>query len=397
MRRFMLFTVCGMVVVCVCCLVGCTAKEESKNNENSKAELMEEIKYSEDITDVPWDVQFPVKQESTGQTDPSKEQPLLESRACIEEKMDALETKDITELDLYAGEELSLLNSNVLRNLGYLTYDEEGNIYFSDQNIGGIFVSNKYGKNRWQLTPDSGENLQLVGEWLYYQSTDKTGIKRIHLETKETEVVRERPCIAFAIWEDKLYINGFEGFCVAEPDGSNTTVLHDRSLTMNGLQLAEGGIWLGNAYNDEDYYFLLQGHLLTYEEENNVWHYVEKGAREVLLAGKWLSAIEKRTGKRVVWNLETDTKFELNIFDDKVVGNGSCLYGSVDGGAGENIFYCFDGVEKKELFRVKSALHVHEKYLTPDMLYWIASSAGGNWLYELWYYELGTGVFGKIY
>lgn len=397
MKRFIVFAVCGMVVACACCVAGCAVKEKPNNNEERKTELLEEIEHSEDGTDVPWNVQLPDKPSATGQTDPSKEQPLLESRARMEEEMDGLETKNITELALYAGEELSLLNSNVLRNFGYLTYDEEGNIYFSDQNIGGIFVSNKYGKNRWQLTPDSGQNLQLVGEWLYYLSSDKTSIKRIHLETRETEVVREQPCIAFAIWEGKLYVNGSEGFCVAEPDGSNKTVLHDRNLTINGLQLAEEGIWLGNAYNDEDYNFFLQGHLLTYEEENNTWHYVEKGAREALLAGNWLSVIEKRTGKRVVWNLETDTKFELNIFDDKVVGNGSCLYGSVDGGAGENIFYCFDGVEKKELFRVKSALYVHEKYLTPDMLYWIASSAGGDWLYELWYYELGTGEFGKIY
>ena len=144
---------------------------------------------------------------ATGQGDPEKEDRILTKRVQIIEAMEAAEQIELAEFSLYAGTEASLLNSNVLHNFGYLTYDGAGTIYFADRNIGGIFVADRYGKKRWQLTSDSGKNLQIAGEWLYYLSTGENYIKPIHLETHEAEMVWKQSCEAFLIWQEKLYIN----------------------------------------------------------------------------------------------------------------------------------------------------------------------------------------------
>ena len=354
---------------------------EGKEQENSPKECVTATPVPEQWTS------------STGQGDPEKEDRILSKRAQIEEAMESAEQVELSEISLYAGKEASLLNSNVLHNFGYLTYDETGTIYFTDKNIGGIFVADRYGKNRWQLTSDSGKNMQIVGEWLYYLSTGENYIKRIHLETHEAEIVWKQSCEAFLVWQEKLYINGFDGFFVAEPDGSNTILLHNQELMLHRLQVAENGLWLGNAYNKDDYAFMLEGHLLTFEETNNTLCYIEEGIREPLLAGNLLCF---GSGKQKVWNIETDTVVELELQDDFCVSDGTYLYAC----AGRNekkTMYRFDGTNKTELFSMESDLYLRTKYLTPSMLYWTLNSAGGDWLYELWYYDLETGKIGKIY
>lgn len=330
---------------------------------------------------------------ATGQGDPEKEEKILIKRAQIIETMESLEQVELAELSLYAGKEASLLNSNVLHNSGYLTYDETGTIYFADRNIGGIFVADRYGKKRWQLTADSGENLQLYGDWLYYKSADAGKVMRIHPETKVSEVVWEQSCEAFLIWQEKLYINGFDGFYMMEPDGSNPTLLHKQELMLYRPQVAENGLWLGNAYNKDDYAFMLEGHLLAFEETKNIQCYIEKGIREPLLAGKWICF---GSGRQKIWDLETDTEVELNFYDDNCVSDGSYLYACSDFGEIKTM-YRLEGADKTELFRMESNLYARNKFLTPNMLYWMLDSAGGDWLYELWYYDLETGESGQIY
>ena len=360
---------------------------EGKEQENSPKECVT-------ATPIPENAKVPEQWTSaTGQGDPEKEDNILNKRAQIEEAMEAAEQMELAELSLYAGKEASLLNSNVLHNFGYLTYDETGAIYFADRNIGGIFVADRYGKKRWQLTSDSGKNLQIAGEWLYYLSTGENYIKRIHLETHEAEMVWKQSCEAFLIWQEKLYINGFDGFYAAEPDGGNPTLLHKQELMLHRLQVAENGLWLGNAYNKDDYAFMMEGHLLTFEETKNIPCYIEKGIREPLLAGKWICF---GSGRQKIWDLETDTETELNFHDDNCVSDGIYLYACA-GMDEKKIMYRFDGAEKEELFCMESKLYARNKFLTPNMLYWMLDSAGGDWLYELWYYDLETGEIGKIY
>lgn len=354
---------------------------EGKEQENSPKECVTATPIPEQWTS------------ATGQGDPEKEDRILTKRAQIIEAMESGEQMELAELSLYAGKEASLLNSNVLHNFGYLTYDEAGTIYFTDRNIGGIFVADRYGKNRWQLTSDSGKNLQIAGEWLYYLSTGDNYIKRIHLETHKAEIVWGQSCEAFLIWQEKLYINGFDGFYAAEPDGGNPILLHKQELMLYRLQVAENGLWLGNAYNEYDYAFMMEGHLLTFEETKNIPCYIEKGIREPLLAGKWICF---GSGRQKIWDLETDTETELNFHDDNCVSDGIYLYACA-GMDEKKIMYRFDGAEKEELFCMESELYARNKFLTPNMLYWMLDSAGGDWLYELWYYDLETGETGKIY
>ena len=376
----------GVIVLCalLCLGGGCG---EAKEQENCSKEI---------ITATPWPTVTKQPEQwnsATGQIDLSKEEELLKKRGQLIERMEAIEKIELPELALYAGKEASLLNSNVLHNFGFLTYDEAGSIYFTDRNIGGIFVSDRNGKNRWQLTADSGQNLQISKEWLYYKSTDTGKIMRIHRETKASETVWEQNCEAFLLWKEKMYINGMDGFYAAEPDGSNPALLHKQEIMLSDLQVAEQGCWLGTAYNGDDFAFLLEGHLLTYDEAKNARQYIKKGMQDALLAGNWICF---RAGKHKVWDMATDTEVELNFYDDNCVSDGTYLY-ACSGLEERKTVYRFDGVEKKELFQMESELYARNKYLAPDMLYLMLDSAGGDWLYELWYYDLKTGELGQIY
>lgn len=319
---------------------------------------------------------------------------LLENRKLLEDKIASLEKVPWTELTCYADEKTSLLNSNLLLNYGYLTCDEEGNIYFTDENIGGIFVSDSDGKNRRQLGGDVAMGLQLVGDWIYYQCTDRGGVRRLHRETCEVEVVREQPCGMYIVLNDKLYTNGPDGFCVADLDGTNKVILYNQSLSMANLQVSDGKLWLGTAINDTDAEFFMNGYLLGYDEAKDSRYYVGEAAGFHLLAGNWLSVWSTKAARRVVWDLEADTETDLGIWDQRSVSDGTYLYCSVKKYGVGNIFYRWNGVENEELFIVESDAAIDYKYLTPDKLYWL-QHAGTMW--ELWYYDLETGEIGQIY
>jgi len=368
----------------VCCFGSCTKAKEQENSPKVVITATPVAEISKELQQ--WNP-------SAGQADPAKEEKILIKREQIMKAMEGLKTAELPELALFAGKEASLANSNVLHNRGYLTYDEAGTIYFTDRNIGGIYVSDRYGKHRWQLTSDSGQNLQMNGEWLYYRSTSTGKVMRIHPETKVAEVVWELPCEAFLFWKSQLYINGFDGFYVTEPDGSNPILLHKQELMLSHLQVSENGLWLGVAYNEDDYAFMLDGHVLIYDETKNDRCYIKEGIREPLLAGNLLCF---GSGKQKIWNIESDTVVELEQQDDFCVSDGTYLY-ACTGRDEKKTMYRFDGTNKTELFCMETDLYLGTKYLTSSMLYWTLDSAGEDWLYELWYYDLETGERGKIY
>ncbi len=338
--------------------------------------------------------------DSTGETNNiADSEPLVDSRVFLEEKIVALETLDWTELTCYADEETSLLNSNLLLNYGHLTYDEKGQIYFTDMNEGGIYVCDGNGENKRLLSEDNAGGLQIAGEWLYYNCFEGI-LKRIHCDTGVVEIIRNEPCGEFVVWKDRLYTNGPEGFCVAEPDGSNKEILRDQELPMIPQQIAGENFWIGNAANGADGEWFMKGYLLGYDEVQDKKYFLSEGANFPLLAGNWLSVFDNATGTRRVWDLENDIDIDLGVWDQRSVSDGKTLYYNSNHGTC-SIFYRLIGENAEELFRIEteaSYMAVEYKYLSPKALYWLQKSlVNGAEIWELCYYNIETGEIGKIY
>ncbi len=309
-----------------------------------------------------------------------------------EENSEKYEKLDWTKLDCYADLETSLRNSN-LSNEGYLTYDEEGNIYFVDMNIGGIFTCERDGKNRRQLSSKNASALQIEGDWLYFVSG---GVERIHIFTGEEQVIYDTACGEAVIKDSRIYVNSPEGFISMDLDGSNKTILCDQSLTLASYAVAEN-MWLGTAYEGENAEYFVKGHLYAYDEANDKMMHIMDGCWFPLLAGNWLSTFGSLTGTRYVWNLETDEMFDLNVYAQKAVSNGENLY-YVRSNSGLIIVYQWNGGEAEEIWRLQDANLCNYIYLTPDMLYILPRvSSGGKSVNQLWYYDLETGETGQVY
>ncbi|MGN0431914.1 MAG: DUF5050 domain-containing protein [Lachnospiraceae bacterium] len=375
---------------------GCGAEKLQENSDATNA-VIEFQNPDEQVEKVP------VNQEETdagtviGDSNIGETDPLLENRKLLEEKIATLEAVDWTELTCYADEETSLLNSNLLLNFGHLTYDEKGQIYFTDMNDGGIYVSDWNGENKRQISEDSAGGLQVAGEWLYYNCYEGI-MKRIQCETGDVEVIREKPCGEYIVFGGKLYTNGPEGFCVAEPDGTNKTILREQDLVMIPQQVAGSNFWIGNASNGTDGQWFMKGYLLGYDEIQDEWCFVKQGAGYPLLAGNWLSVFDAATSTRHVWDLEKDKEIDLGIYDQRSVSDGTTLYCNSNH-LSCSIFYQWNGKETEELFRVEGEnMYVEYKYLTPKTLYWLQSVVvEGTQVWELWYYDLKTEEIGKIY
>ncbi len=320
---------------------------------------------------------------------------LLDNREVLEEELASLEVLDWTELTCYADESVSLRNSNLL-NYGYVTYDEEGHIYFTDANrgIGGIYVSDYNGENKRQLSEDTGIALQVEGDWLYYKQ-EGSGIKRIHIETGEAGTVWEGACGEFIVAGGKIYISAPEGFCVIEPDGSNKEILREQNPSM--VSYVEGdGFWLGNAINDTDASWFWKGYLMGYDEESDKLFLVDQGSMYPLLAGNWLSVLDVETISRQVWNLETEEMFDLKAYAHRAVSDGNYLY-YADKKDSFVTIYRWNGEVTEEIWQVE-AVAMEYMYLTPDALYCLPTVVADNkQVQQLWYYDLETGETGIIY
>ena len=322
--------------------------------------------------------------------------PLLANREVLEEKMAALEVLDRTELTCYAEEETALRNSNLL-NWGYLTYDGDGHIYFTDTNNGkgGIYVSDRNGENLEQLSEENALMMQVEGDWLYFHGEDGA-IKRLHLETGEMQSVYDETYGEFIFAEGKLYINAEKGFCVTEPDGSNMEILKDSELTM-ACYVTGKGFWLGNVINGADGKWFFNGYLLGFDETQKKLCFIEEGAVYPLLAGNWLSVFDVNTQTRHIWNLETDEDIDLGAYAQRAVSDGNNLYCTVRNGGQYYSILKWDGTETTTLLDVE-ADNLEYLYLTPDALYYLPTVVADNKLVQQWwYYDLETGETGKIY
>lgn len=321
---------------------------------------------------------------------------LPEESTALPEALAVLDTLDLAKLDCYADVETSLRNSNLL-NYGYVTYDEDGHIYFTDTNIGksGIFVSDVYGENLKMLSEDTAVYMQFKDGWLYYCGAEQ-GIKRLQVETGKEEWIYEEPCGEFVLKGEKLYINASEGFCRTNLDGSEKEILR-QSGEMQIVCYTEGqGMWFGNAISDTDASWFWNGYLTVYSEADEKTYYVGDNATYPLLAGNWLSVVSKDSVSRKVWNLETQEVTDLDMYAMRAVSDGSNLYCANRHGFGFTI-YKWDGSKTEELFEIE-AEELEYMYLTDKALYYLPTVIEDNKrVQQLWYYDLESGETGKIY
>lgn len=310
--------------------------------------------------------------------------------------MEALEKIDWKDLQIYTDAAASRENSNRL-NWGFLTADEEGNIYYMDFTEGVVFCAGPEGENKEIFYEGLGRNLQAAGEYLYLKN-DNAGLDRIHLESGEVEVVWGDRCGEFIILHDKLYINTPDGLVMAQLDGREGEIIRAEETSVTSLTGEDGTFLLYNTIKGEDVAFYFEGHLLYWYEGKE--YYVADKAIYPLLAGSWLSVHDLRTASRHVWDMETGTDTDLGAYAQQAVSDGSKMYFVIEREENFQVFV-WDGKETKEFFSVEregeelTTPTNFYMYLTEEYLYWIARI--GNEPECRWgYYRLADGQTGRL-
>lgn len=326
----------------------------------------------------------------------------------IEENVLNIETMDWTELDCYVDEETSRQNSNFL-NYGFLTYDEEGNIYYIDLNYNVIYVSDYKGENKRLISENSDAFgwLRLDGDWLYY-CTQETAIMRVHIETGETEQICEEYSGHFRIDEEKLYWEDREngGFSLADTFGRNKELVADTSAFYVGFFQKGNDFWLmeGDSKATQN-----QEHYIIKAEEKKTVVLNQKGYYP-LLAGVYLSVVDEEVNERHIWNLETKEKFDLEArIDQTMVSDGKnfyykqIMYGDAYAKDGDSLpkeqnafIFQWDGGEPELIWQIDTD-NLYYMFLTPKALYCLPQMKAEGYKYSLLYYDLETGETGKIY
>ena len=370
MKKSVLCFVAAMLL-----LYGACAAESDKGNSSLLTEVAQQTDLTE-FSEQPAATESPV--EPTKQPEPAEPQ---------------VEAEAWTELTCYADLKTSLRNSNLL-NDGYLTYDEEGNIYFVDKNKGGIFVSGQNGENIRQICEQTAEALQIEGEWLYCKVQGV--LMRIHIHSGEEQVVYEGPHGAVMLTGERIYLDAPEGFLSLNLDGADKLILREGAPTLTSYVAGEK-FWLGVAYDDINVKYFMEGHLYAFDEGRDTVLHIEDGCWYPVLAGNWLSVFGPNTGTRYVWNLETDEKTDLKAYAQRVVCNGEELF-YIDIGSENATVYCWDGSETKEIWSVEGVSYCENLFLTPEALYIMPKvTVDKKTVTQLWYYELETGKTGQVY
>lgn len=330
-----------------------------------------------------------------------------------EEYLAALETVDWIEFNQYVDEKASIRNSNLL-NYGYLTYDEKGNIYFTDERAGGIYVSDYKGENKQLLSEDKGTMLQIEGEWLYYNSA-VCGIDRINIATGEREHLYESKCGEFAIVDEKLFINTPDGLVLLSiSDDKKEVVLNPEEIGFT--QMSSGIVsdsFLCNAYlsyslvGNAD--LLWKGYLVHFDGEKI--KLINQRGVFPLVAGSYISVVDVETDSRLICNLKTKEVIDLNaqtgqtaVSDGQSVYYKKMMYGDAYVKEGETIpdkmktfIFKWDGVKSELLWQIDTD-NLYYMFLTPKALYCLPQiNIDGKYGYHLLYYDLETGETGQIY
>lgn len=328
--------------------------------------------------------------------------------------INGLERMDITRLNCYVDKEDSIRNSNLM-NYGYLTYDEEGNLYYVDQNTNAIYVSDYNGENKRLIyeNEDVFGWLQVKDDWLYF-NTSRTAIKRVNITTGEVEDLLEELSGDFIIDGDKIYTN-LNGLCASDINGQNTEVI-DASLQYTYLPSYSDDYGVSNVSG-----IMSKGYVLVFDGETT--KVLKQRGLYPLLAGNYLCMSDaggsrNLTTKFRVWNIKTGKEFELGLYADQtVVSDGETIYFCREGynhqigrtWNGEelslsqtyNFFYRWnEKMKEPELFWIPTAAKhgIYNIFLTPKAIYAEDNVyKDGKNTYTLFYYDLETGETGVVY
>ena len=321
----------------------------------------------------------------------------------LPEEIAALEKLNLMDMGLYADKEQSMYNSNEL-NFGYLTTDEEGNVYFYDETQQAIFMCGPEGENKELLYEGIGMDLYFSNGYLYFVRYSVVGdfvslhndsIVRIDVNTKEAEVLYENPPGQILIMQDILYScdygndYGLISMKLEEPDKGFTRLSEIKYLFLN----TDGRYLL---YNESNFAYE-RGYILAWDIETETNYFVESKKTYPLLTGSWFSYFDLGTGTRHVLDLETGTDTDLGYYIQHAVGYGNKLYWAKQT-TGSFQIMVWDGEEVQEFLTVEGKEGVYGDvvlYLTEDYLYWMFESK----IYEEadWgYYRFSDSEMGRL-
>ncbi len=390
--------VTGFTLIALFFLCACTTKNEKENNILTPTPRMTEKELTLTPTTKPTVTVVPSATEAPTETVIPTATVVPSGVVSMTKTAEELHPEEFEKMDwrnltCFADEKTSLRNSNLL-NEGYVTYDDAGNIYFVDMNIGGVFASDKDGKNRRQLSQDTARSLQVEDDWLYY--LQEAGIKRINIKTGEDELVYEGACGEFEIVDGKLYVSASGRFYVMEPNGSGRKLLREQKPLLVSYSAGKE-FWLGTVAHDTEVSWFMEGYLFGYDVTKDALYYVEKGCWYPLLAGNWMSTFDLDTATRCVRNLETGEETDLGVYAQKAVSNGKQLYYVERYGTNTHI-YCWNGTKEEKIMEIAGGNPLDFLYLTPHKLYCLAKvRVDMKTVYQLLYYDLETGETGKVY
>ena len=331
---------------------------------------------------------------------PSTSQEVISETSIIGEEFPNIERLDWSELICYADEETSRHNSNFL-NYGYLTYDEDGNIYYRNLNNNDFYVSDYKGENKRLLfeRDDYSGWMRLSGEWLYY-TTENTAIMRFNLSDGKVEQIKEEFSGHFRLEEEKLYWDDWnkEGFSMSDPDGQNEKLVQDTSLFYVAFFSCGNEFWIAEAVskaneNDKNYLLIMNEEKLMLLNQKGV---------QPLLAGKYISVLEGTLGRRHIWNTETKEDINLNVYTDQtIVSDGNIFYykemKQVDALSRVCIIHKWDGQTTEEIWRF-DADSLYHMFITPKGLYCMPQVKEGSvYKHQLLFYDFETGEKIQIY
>lgn len=317
----------------------------------------------------------------------------------LPEKIAALEKLDLMDMGLCADEEQSMYNSDLL-NFGYLTTDEEGNVYFMDETQQAIFMCGPEGENKELLYEGNGGNLHASNGYLYFvlysvegdfEALCSDSIVRIDVNTKEAEVLYENPCGQILTMQDILYSNdcGLISMELEEPDREISRLSEIECMFLN----TDGRYLL---YNESSLAYE-RGYLLAWDIETKTNYFVGSKIAYPLLIGSWFSYFDLSTGTRHVLDLETGIDTDLGYYIQHAVGDGNKLYWPKQT-TGSFQIMLWDGQEVQEFLTVEGKEGVYGDvvlYLTEDYLYWMFESkifVEADW----GYYRFSDGKMGRL-
>lgn len=331
-------------------------------------------------------------------TESEKEIPKVEvTEYPLPKEIAGLKKIELKAMKLYADKKQSMYNSNQL-NFGYLTTDEEGNIYFSDFTRNAIFMCGLEGENKRLIYEGTGTCMYAVNGYLYFGAVEPEEkyiekIVKMEVSTKKVENPYQELCGEIMFLQDTLYLDnlGLGSIKLDETDSDLAMLTEVEPVFLN----SDGRYLLYNMVTDEPRFLFERGYLLAWDTETEENYFVESKMVFPLLAGSWLSYVDLQTNTRHVLDMKTGVDTDLQHFIQHAVSDGHKLYWAQLDKGSFRVFQ-WDGEEIEELFMVEKEKYGDVcLYLAEDYLYWMCEielMEEAEW----GYYRLADGKSGRL-